>query len=347
MDTSIKAGEVQEWSGLQGKTALQGGVEKTGVRERTSGMEDRRRPISREERLKMQKRRKRMLKKKRRRRFLRIGFTGILLTGILIMVVKLTGSVFSLFISNPEIGREGGKYEVGTPQILEKDEIQGKLRELAEQYPEFVEIYENADAYPESLLAALCNNPEMIDFVKGYLTADGTVTGGLTKKECSGGIPLLLQWDQRWGYVNYGDNDIARSGCAPTCLSMVIVGLTGNADAAPDMVAEYAMENGYYVEGTGTAWSLMTEGGSRYGIRGREISLSEGTVYSELEAGNPIICSMRQGDFTTLGHFIVLTGIEDGRIKVNDPNSRARSSRLWDYETLEYQISNLWAFNKD
>lgn len=55
---------------------------------------------------------------------------------------------------------------------------------------------------------------------------------------------------------------------------------------------------------------------------------------------------MKSGNFTTEGHFIVLTGTSDGKIKVNDPNSRARS-KLWDYETIEGQIKNLWAFDKN
>jgi len=55
---------------------------------------------------------------------------------------------------------------------------------------------------------------------------------------------------------------------------------------------------------------------------------------------------MKPGDFTTAGHFIVLTKTENGQIKVNDPNSRSRS-RFWDYETLAKQIKNLWAFSKN
>lgn len=89
----------------------------------------------------------------------------------------------------------------------------------------------------------------------------------------------------------------------------------------------------------------MTEGARQFGIYGEELGLDEGGIYSALENGHPIICSMKPGDFTTTGHFIVLTGIEDGRIRVNDPNSRIRSEKLWDYSTLEYQISNLWEFS--
>ena len=223
--------------------------------------------------------------------------------------------------------------------------MQQKLQALAQEYPEFEEIYDNADAYPQKLLAALCNNPEMIDYVKGYLNADGSGSGWLTTDEMSQRFPLLLQWDKRWGYIPYGDNVIGLSGCAPTCLSMVIVGLTGNKDATPDAIAQYATDNGYYVDGVGTAWSLMTAVGS-YGVIGQETTLSEDNIYNELENGHPIICSMQPGDFTSVGHFIVLTGMEDGKIRVNDPNSLTRSRQLWDYDTLSYQISNLWVFEK-
>ena len=53
---------------------------------------------------------------------------------------------------------------------------------------------------------------------------------------------------------------------------------------------------------------------------------------------------MRAGDFTTTGHFIVLIGTEEGKIKINDPNSEERSSILWEYSRIEYQIKNLWVF---
>ncbi len=41
------------------------------------------------------------------------------------------------------------------------------------------------------------------------------------------GIPLLLQTDSRWSNVPYGSSTIGISGCAPTCLSMAAIALTG------------------------------------------------------------------------------------------------------------------------
>ena len=59
----------------------------------------------------------------------------------------------------------------------------------------------------------------------------------------------------------------------------------------------------------------------------------------------PIICIMGPGDFTTTGHYIVLTGVQEGKFTVNDPNSRERSTQLWTYEQLEGQIRNIWSIN--
>lgn len=230
------------------------------------------------------------------------------------------------------------------PQKLSTTQIKKRLHSLAKKDSAYQNIYDNRDKYPTVLLRSLCNNAEMLEFVKGYLSADGFAHGHLTKKECKEKIPLLLQWDQRWGYVSYGSSDIALSGCAPTCLSMVIVGLTGNLKATPNKIAKYAQDNGYYLKGTGTSWSLLTEGASHFGVVGREISLSKETVCGVLKQGQPVICSVGRGDFTTEGHFIVLTGMKDGRIKVNDPNCIRRSC-LWEYEILEPQIKNLWAYH--
>lgn len=227
----------------------------------------------------------------------------------------------------------------------ESSDVQNKLRQLALNSEEFKKIYDNMALYPEDLIEALCNNVELLDYVKGYLEASGRVEGGLTKNELKEDYPLLMQWDKRWGYVDYGDSKIGLSGCGPTCLSMVAVALTGNSNVTPDAVAEYAQQNGYYLENTGTTWSLMTEGCRHFGITGKEICLDENVIINQLNAGHPIICSMGPGDFTQKGHFIVLVGIEDSKIIVNDPNSRERSNKLWDYSTLSGQIKNLWAFS--
>ncbi len=220
------------------------------------------------------------------------------------------------------------------------------LKQLSENEPRLQEIIDAPSDYPQELLEMLAKDLDLLDFVLAYPSKKGQHFSDTVGKVKSGEIPLLLQWDQRWGYANYGENNIAISGCAPTSLAMVVVGLTGNVSITPYVIATYAEANGYYTANVGTSWSLMTKGSSSFGVKGKELSLTKENVFQTLEKGYPIICSMRPGDFTSVGHFIVLTGIKNGKIQVNDPNSRKRSEKLWDYDTIESQIKNLWYFRK-
>lgn len=213
------------------------------------------------------------------------------------------------------------------------------LRETNVQFKKLA----NTGEYPEELLDMLERNPDLYDFVHNYPEKKGQIFADNIGEVTKGVFPLLLQWDERWGYGYYGESTVAVSGCAPTALSIVYAGLTGENTVTPYTIASYAAENGYYIPGSGTDWSLMTEGCKYFGISGDEIPLSENSVKNALNSGHPIICSMRPGDFTTTGHFIVLTGTEDGKIRVNDPNS-IENSALWDYDTLSSQIRNLWTF---
>lgn len=225
-------------------------------------------------------------------------------------------------------------------------DIENKLALLARDDSDIAEIYAARNSYPEEVLTALANNLELKEFVQGYLTADGTVQGGLNKEEMSQDFPLFLQWDSRWGYSPYGKNNIGISGCGPTCMSMVIFALTRNASATPDALASYSMDNGYYSQGAGTAWLFMTDAAKKYGLCANELGLDEAVMKQYLDLGHPIICAMCPGDFTTAGHFIMIYGYDENGFFINDPNSRERSSRHWDFDTLHYQIKNLWGYYK-
>lgn len=207
-------------------------------------------------------------------------------------------------------------------------------------------ILEHYEEYPEELLDMLTRNLAMLDFVLDYPEKKGQVFADSIGEVTRGEVPLLLQWDARWGYGDYGSSSVAVSGCAPAALSMVIAGLTGENSITPYTVARYAQENGYYVPGVGTSWDLMEKGAREFGVEGTKMKLSEHEVTTMLRLGCPIICSMMPGDFTTSGHFIVLAGLEDGKIRVRDSNSTERSEMLWDYQTLESQIKGLWVFTE-
>lgn len=200
--------------------------------------------------------------------------------------------------------------------------------------------------YPESLLELLELNPETEQFVLDYFqNKDKHPEIDLSGEVTQGTIPLFLQWDERWGYETYGSDMIAITGCGPTCLSMVWCGLSGDIQWDPLAMARYAEREGYYVKGAGTAWDLMTTGAQDLGLTAQEIVFDEDHILTWLAGGNPIICAMRPGDFTTTGHFIVLSGVDEyGKVKVCDPNSKINSEKNWDVEELIPQIKNLWAY---
>lgn len=240
-----------------------------------------------------------------------------------------------------------GVVNVEKPIQRTSSQILERLSELGQNNPVIQEIYNNYSMYPENLLAALANNPEMTDFVTGYLDGGRTTAGGLTSHEKEQDFPLLLQWDPRWGYQPYGTDNIGLTGCGPTCMSMVLFYLTRDEKLTPDRIAAYSMENGYYVEGTGTAWALMEDMPMLYDIKVTKPRSSERVMKSVLDDGGIIICAMGEGDFTVSGHFIVIYGYDTKGFKVNDPNCVVRSSKSWTFDELEPQIKNIWAYEKE
>lgn len=197
--------------------------------------------------------------------------------------------------------------------------------------------------WPEELMELGEKNPEAEDFILNYpLKKNDSPEIDLSELKNSETVPLLLQWDERWGYSTYSGGLLGLTGCGPTCLSMVSIYLLNDPKYDPQYIAKFSMDNGYSVDGNGSAWTLISEGGPKLGLEVIEIPLVESRIVRNLEVGNPIICIMGPGDFTTTGHFIVMTGYEDGKIRVNDPNSRQRSEMLWDYDQIKDQIRNLW-----
>ena len=87
---------------------------------------------------------------------------------------------------------------------------------------------------------------------------------------------------------------------------------------------------------------MISQGSARLGLKATELPLVKKKMTDALEAGHPVILALGEGDFTTTGHYIVLTGLKDGQFTVNDPNSILNSQKLWSYEQLEGQIRNIW-----
>lgn len=226
-------------------------------------------------------------------------------------------------------------------KIEKTPDIKQKVKKLVEEESAVNGI--SQQKYPQELLELLEKNEETFDFVQGYPQREQYQNQpiDLSKDIQEGEVPLLMQWDKRWGYDLYGDSMIGIAGCGPTCLSMAYLYFTGDTTQNPREIAKFAYENGYYTS-VGTSWSLWTEGVEKLGLHGEEIPLSESKMKSALEEGKLIICSMRPGDFTTTGHFILVYDYDENGFYVKDPNRKSNSEKQWDYKVLSGQIKNLW-----
>lgn len=202
----------------------------------------------------------------------------------------------------------------------------------------------NSTQYPKQLKNLALKNEEALEFVYDYPAEHVKEhTIDLTEEASMDSVPLFVQWDKRWGYEKYSGNFFAASGCGPTTLSMVVVYLTHNRDASPLAVAKYSKEAGYSVDGSGSSWTLISEGCRHYGVKAKTVALDESRMKAELDEGHPIVVNVGPGDFTDTGHFMVITGYDDEGFSINDPNSIEKSGKRWLFKNISSQIRAVWS----
>ena len=202
----------------------------------------------------------------------------------------------------------------------------------------------NSTQYPKQLKDLALKNEEALEFVYDYPAEHVKEhTIDLTEEASMDSVPLFVQWDKRWGYEKYSGNFFAASGCGPTTLSMVVVYLTHNRDASPIAVAKYSKEAGYSVDGSGSSWTLISEGCRHYGVKAKTVALDESRMKAELDEGHHIVVNVGPGDFTDTGHFMVITGYDDEGFSINDPNSIEKSGKRWLFKNISSQIRAVWS----
>ena len=231
-------------------------------------------------------------------------------------------------------------YDLPSPAVFTKSLQQRMIEKAAAYYGVGVDIY------PEKLLEVLTKNRETQAFVLAYpdeINKEHTVDISAYKN--TEGVPLFMQWDKQWGYKTYGQNIAGLNGCGPVSLSMVAYYYTRDPAFAPDKMLDFSYDNGYCTPGHGTEWALISKGAVKLGFTVKELPNVKKSVIRELEAGHPIIFNAGPGDFTTTSHYMVMVGVEDGLIRINDCNSYANSEKLWDFDQIESQIRNMWAIS--
>lgn len=269
----------------------------------------------------------------------------IILAGTIFMVIAVILSCSIQNAKEKQIQAASAAEQVNTPKKA-KSKLKIDKQETEQERLERVKKEAKANGYPEKVIQLLDKNPETVQFVEDYAGKKDTIAADtIGESYIEGQIPQLLQWDERWGYSSYGTSNIAVSGCGPTCMAMVISGLTKDPSITPAKVAAYGTEHEYVDENNDTYWAFMKEAPSNWNVSCYDGRLTEEEIKNELQAGHPVICSVGPGDFTQNGHFIVLTSYNNGVVTVNDPFSQKNSDKVWNYADIADQIKAMWVYS--
>lgn len=282
--------------------------------------------------------------RRRRRRRRKIRHSVIFLCSSIAVIVFV--AVESRMITSGDGGTNRYDVEAGNNTydnaVIENSKISEKNKIQNNQ--SMLDDIMNSTQYPKQLKELALKNEEALEFVYDYPAEHVKEhTIDLTEEASMDSVPLFVQWDKRWGYEKYSGNFFAASGCGPTTLSMVVVYLTHNREASPIAVAKYSKEAGYSVDGSGSSWTLISEGCRHYGVKAKAVALDESRMKAELDEGHPIVVNVGPGDFTDTGHFMVITGYDDEGFSINDPNSIEKSGKRWLFRNISSQIRAVWS----
>ena len=177
----------------------------------------------------------------------------------------------------------------------------------------------------------------------------GNSTGESGAGDIINNFPYYNQGDPNWGKKGYGPGTIASSGCGPTSMAMVMKSYGTN--VTPVDTVQYSLDHGFRTKNQGTAWGYFANIARANGLTAEQYDGGQKGIEvtkAKLASNIPVIGSMRPGDFTKGGHFVVFSGIDqDGTIRVNDPSSRERSTKKWDAQHALSQAKQFWAISKD
>ncbi len=205
----------------------------------------------------------------------------------------------------------------------------------------------DVSAHPESLQKLYSENFETADFVASYFDEkDKEREVSLKKYQRTKEIPLFVQWDKQWGYLQYGEDILGVNGDAPVCLAMAGYYLTGDEGFSPDKVAAFAEENGFYKKGKGTLSSIMKEGTEKLGLTSTVLEVTEENILSAVSEERVVICLIDKGMISTSEHYIVLRGCEDGKLFINDPTSVVNSEKEWPSADIASAVKKAWIIAK-
>lgn len=175
-----------------------------------------------------------------------------------------------------------------------------------------------------------------------YAEYSGTTVASLGNVRFTDGATEVVyfnQLDERWANEPYGTDNIGGYGCGPTSMSIVVSSLTDDI-VDPIEMADWAYQNGGWCSKSGSYHALIPNAAKAWGLAVEGCTASEPQrIIDALSSGKLVVAIMAKGHFTSSGHFIVLRGVQDGKILVADPASYKRSQQAWDLSIILNEAS--------
>lgn len=286
--------------------------------------------------------------------------------GLILMILILMVLLMGLIALCAGVVRNQGQPEATEPEPVQTTTVSTEPTEPPTEPPteaptepltpmEELELFAanhgfTLEDYPEKILELYERNPEAREYCMNYPLEYGKEheidISGYADYE---GVPLFIQWDKQWGYKDYIGSVGGLSACGPTCLSMMVYYFTRDPEMTPAYMMDFAEENKYGLKGSGTQWSLFSQGAQKLGLDMKELTseqiASEKQIARVLDSGRIIVMNVRPGVFTTVGHYMLVVGYEDGKFRLNDPNSPANSEKLWAFDEFDQDIKMMWSFS--
>ena len=174
-----------------------------------------------------------------------------------------------------------------------------------------------------------------------YAPSSNTITalGDVRFTDGETEVIYFNQLDERYANQPYGTDHIGGYGCGPTSMAIVISSLTGKT-VDPAQMARWAYEHGYWCSKSGSYHTLIPGAAQAWGLSVEGCTASEPQrILDALANGKLVVALMTKGHFTSSGHFIVLRGVQNGKILVADPASYRRSQKSWDLSIILNEAS--------
>lgn len=242
------------------------------------------------------------------------------------------------------------------------DCINDRARILTNVYSDLISGVTDADAFAQAIGQRWATDSSyaesLISHMQRYnlyrldtMSVSDYINGSGAGSDISG-MPYYYQND--YAHISYGTSNLAKSGCGPTSFAMIASYLSGD-QITPDEAVAWC-GNAYYIAGAGTTWSYFSAAARHFNLGCNVLQMSPSASTSEavlnaLRQGHPVISSQRPGLFTSGGHYIVLSAIdENGKISVHDPNknnaiNKGYNDRKFDFSSeINVTSKQYWIF---